>query len=87
MALHGTADEPSGVRGSRLPAALPPFLQVGALGAQGGVVAVTGVDPGLVGEGVEELGGDVGEERGEGRGVVEGVADAAGEEAGVSAVK
>jgi hypothetical protein len=52
---------------------------VGAFGAQGGVVAVAGVDPGLVREFGEDPGFHVVEEAAEGLGVVVGVADAAGE--------
>jgi hypothetical protein len=54
---------------------------VGALGAEGGVVAVAAVDPGLVGELAEELGLDPGKQGREARGVLLGVADAAGEQA------
>src|SRR5215210_6477186 len=67
-------------RPSASPAALAPLLQVRALGAQRRVVAVAGVEPGLVGEPVEQLGGDVVDQLPEGVVVVEGVADAAGEE-------
>ena len=41
------------------PAAFAPLREVGALGAQGGVGAVAGVDPGLVGELAEEFGLDI----------------------------
>ena len=54
--------------------------QVRALGAEGRVVAVAGVEPRVVGEPVEDLGGHLVEELGEGVGVAEGVADPAGEQ-------
>jgi hypothetical protein len=54
---------------------------VGALGAEGGVVAVARVHPRLVGQAVEELGLHAVEQRGEPRGVLLGVADPAGEQA------
>src|SRR4051794_3433691 len=63
------------------PAAGAPLLEVGALVAEDRVVAVAGVEPGLVGEAVEDLGADVVEQRGEGVLVAEGVADATREQA------
>jgi hypothetical protein len=48
-----------------LPAPLSPLLQVRPLGAEGGVAAVAGVDPGLVGQDVEHLRGDITKKRGE----------------------
>ncbi len=43
------------------PAAVAPLLQVRAFGAEGSVIAVTWVDPGLAGELAEDLLGDVAE--------------------------
>jgi hypothetical protein len=42
-----------------LPAAFAPLREVGALVAEGGVVAVAGVEPGVVREVVEDSFGDV----------------------------
>lgn len=39
-----------------LPASCAPFCEAGSLCAEGGVIAVAGVDPGLIGQGVEYLG-------------------------------
>ena len=61
-----------------LPAAGAPFVQVRPLGAERGVVAVPGIDPGRVRERAEQAFGHVGEQRGEVRGGV-GLAHAAGE--------
>ncbi|MBG6095950.1 hypothetical protein HD557_001932 [Nocardioides luteus] len=52
---------------------------MGALGAEGGVVAVARVEPGVVGEGGEDALLDVVEQLGETYGILLGVADAAGE--------
>jgi site-specific DNA recombinase len=59
---------------------------VRSLRAEGGVVAVAGVEPGLVGEGAEELGLDVVDEGAEVVRIAPGVADAAGEPCRVSPV-
>jgi hypothetical protein len=55
-----------------------PLLEVRALGAQRGVLAVAGVDPGLVRQGAEDPLLDVVDEAGEPLPVLLGVADAAG---------
>jgi hypothetical protein len=60
------------------PAAFAPLREVGALLTDGGVVAVAGVEPGVVGELGEDAFGDVVLERGEVLGR-RGPADAAGE--------
>jgi hypothetical protein len=68
------------------PAAFAPFVDVGFLLAQGRVVAVAWVEPGVVGEDVEEPGGDVIDQR---REVLRGggAPHAAGEQSITSAVK
>lgn len=50
------------------PAPFAPFREAWALGADGGVIPVAGIHPGLVGEPVEQLHRDVSEERVEGIG-------------------
>jgi hypothetical protein len=57
---------------------------VRALGAEGRVAAVAGVDPGAVGERAEESCLDVVDQAAEPGGVLLGVADAAGEPGGSS---
>ena len=57
----GERDPPDIREGGRpwpfaLPAALAPFFQVRPLGAERGVGAVAGVDPGGVGQAAEQLG-------------------------------
>jgi hypothetical protein len=49
----------------RLPASGTPFVEVGALRAEGGVVAVARVEPGVVRELVEDAGRHVVDQRGE----------------------
>jgi hypothetical protein len=71
--------------GDCLPAALAPLRQVRPLGPQGGVTAVAGVDPGRVGQPVEDLGDDPGVQRVEPRRVLLRVPDAAGEQAATGA--
>src|SRR5512133_1581696 len=63
-----------------LPAALAPLGEVRALRADRGVAAVAGIEPGLVGQPLEDLGLDLVDELGERRLVAEGVAHPAGEE-------
>jgi hypothetical protein len=70
----------------RLPAPLSPLLQVWALSPEGGVVAVAGVDPGLVGELAEELVGHFAVEGGEALGVPVRAANAARKCQGLSRV-
>src|SRR3569833_2973575 len=67
------------MRGS--PAAFAPLRQVGAFLAEGGVLAVAGIDPGLVRQRPEDALLEVVHEPGEQLGVTPGVAGAAGEEA------
>jgi hypothetical protein len=57
-----------------------------AFGTEGGVAAVAGVDPGLVGQGVEQLRGDITEKRGEPLRIVLRVTDPARECWGLSRV-
>src|SRR6476620_3957177 len=64
-----------------LPAPLAPLREMGPLVAEDRVVAVAGVEPGLVGEAVEDLGADLVDQGREGVRVSEGVADTAREEA------
>ena len=73
------AGGPAGL--SVLPAPGAPLLEVRALGAEGGVLAVAGVDPGLIGQPVEQLGLDSRQQRGEPGRVLLRVADTAGEQA------
>src|SRR4029450_9755100 len=62
------------------PTSLAPLRQRRTLGAEGGVVAVAGVEPRLVGERAEDLRLDVVDQGPEVVGVTSGVAHAAGEE-------
>jgi hypothetical protein len=63
----------------RLPAALAPLGDGGAFGAEGGVFAVAGVEPGFVGQLVEELVLDVVDQRGEAVRILLRVPDTTGE--------
>src|SRR4051794_2087857 len=77
-----TDDSSVRVGGSaRLPAALAPFVEVGTLGPQPRVASVTGIDPGLVRQAVEQLARHVVDQRREVLLRAERVADAAGEQA------
>jgi len=69
-----------------LPAASAPFLEVRPLRAQRGVAAVAGIDPGRVGQPVEDLLHHVGVQRVEPGRVLLRVPDAAGEPAATGAV-
>src|SRR5690606_10863730 len=64
----------------RSPAARPPLRQRWPLGAERAVVAVTGIEPGLVGQPVEDLAFHVPDEGVEVLGVAPGVSDATGEQ-------
>jgi hypothetical protein len=83
----GTTGPPTGEAApfGWLPAAGAPFVDVRFLLAQSRVVAVAGVEPGVVGEGVEQAGGHVVDQ---GREVFwgGGLADASGEQSIASAV-
>src|SRR5690606_24400471 len=78
---HGARKRAKPSHGVCSPAPRAPLRQVRALRAQGGVVAVAGVDPGLVRQYVEDLGLDVVDQAGERLRILVGVADTAREQA------